>query len=269
VTARQESLTRIRNILATATIADKKLTIPGQLDRTDYINVNKALEALGGKWSRRDRAHVFTSDPSAALVAFINGGDAPQPARTVEGYVATPGPIADLICTRYAKLAGLAAMDCVLEPSAGDGALVRAVLRVRPNLRIDAVEPNKDRAALIGHGVNAAVEVDTFENYALRCASIGARYQAVVMNPPFSVPGNRTIWIDHVRLAWDLLAPGGRLVAIVPSGLEHRQDRKHVELRALVSTSGGWDALPENAFMASGTGVRAAVLWMDRPAVAR
>ena len=34
-----------------------------QLDRNDYVKVNKALEALGGKWNRKAKAHLFDEDP--------------------------------------------------------------------------------------------------------------------------------------------------------------------------------------------------------------
>ncbi|WP_143229950.1 DNA methyltransferase family protein [Actinophytocola xanthii] len=89
-------------------------------------------------------------------------------------------------------------------------------------------------------------------------------FDAVVMNPPFSVPGHPTIWIDHVRLAWRLLTPGGRLTAIVPNGYTFRSDRRHTAIRALVEQVGGTHvALPDDAF---GTrGVRAVLLTMDKP----
>jgi hypothetical protein len=50
-----------------------------------------------------------------------------------------------------------------------------------------------------------------FEDFA---RSNSDSFDQVVMNPPFAVPGNPTIWIDHVLLAEKLLKRGGHLVAI-------------------------------------------------------
>jgi hypothetical protein len=63
-----------------------------------------------------------------------------------------------------------------------------------------------------------------------------------------------------------MVANSGRLVAIVPSSLAHRTDRRTRTLRALVERYGEWWELPAGAFQASGTGVRTFVVVMDRPA---
>lgn len=250
---------RVREILATAEVDGLHVRLTVQLDRNEYVQVNKILEALGGKWNRRERAHVFTADPSAALAEFLDGGAAPKPARTAEGYVATPPEIAD----RIVALADLAPGVAVLEPSAGDGALVSAIRRVGldPMPVVVAVEPNADRSsALIA--LAKVIVVDTLENFA---ASEPAPFDAVVMNPPFAMPGQPTAWIDHVQLAWRLLAPGGRLVSVVPAGFAHRQDRRHVAMRDLIAEHGGCDDLPIDAFEVSGTGVRTMAIWADKP----
>ena len=41
-------------------------------------------------------------------------------------------------------------------------------------------------------------------------------YDRVLMNPPFS----KDAYIDHVRAAYDWLAPGGELVAVLPNGYQ-------------------------------------------------
>lgn len=43
------------------------VVITQQLDRKAYLAVNKALEACGGAWSRKAKAHVFTVDPTPAI----------------------------------------------------------------------------------------------------------------------------------------------------------------------------------------------------------
>lgn len=256
---------RVRDILATAEVDGLHVRLPGQLDRSDYVKVDQALSAIGGRWNRRARAHVFTTDPGPALESLRGGGAVPAPARTAEGYVATPADLAARIVADYAG--DLLAGSRVLEPSAGDGALARAILAANPAVPLCVVEPNEARAALIGRPAGQPVKltVDTFEAYA---ASGPGLFDAVIMNPPFSVPGNRTIWIDHVRLAWSLLAPGGRLVAIVPAGYAYRSDKAHTAMRALIEAHGGADELPADAFKSSGTGIQTMVIWADKPQTA-
>ncbi|MGW4369151.1 hypothetical protein ACWEKT_26250 [Nocardia takedensis] len=71
------------------------------------------------------------------------------------------------------------------------------------------------------------------------------------------------MWIDHLHPAWNLLSPGGRLPAIVPSGYIFRTDRRHTA-RRLVTEHGGHDALPSGAFTASGTEANTVLLHARR-----
>ena len=37
------------------------------LPRELYVQVNKALEAMGGKWNRKSKGHVFENDPRSKV----------------------------------------------------------------------------------------------------------------------------------------------------------------------------------------------------------
>lgn len=234
----------------------------GQLSRPAYVAVNKALESMGGKWNRKQAAHVFPTEPTAAITAFISGAAMAKPPRTSEGYVPTPAELAAQIVNDHTEIDELHDGAAILEPSAGDGAFVRAILDVNPTLAITAVEPNTARLDLITpvDGADVTRVNSTFEEFA---AATTTRFAGVVMNPPFAVPGGASIWIDHVRLAYELLSPGGRVTAIVPISLVQRQDRRHSEIRDLMHAQGGYALLDEQAFKTSGTGVRTAVMWLD------
>ncbi len=232
----------------------------GQLSRPAYVAVNKALEAMGGKWSRKESGHVFATDPAPALTAFVDGGNLAKPARTSEGYVPTPAELAADIVADYTDVRRLPAGARVLEPSAGDGAFVRAILDANSQVHITAIEPNDERLDRIHEHPSVQRINSTFEEFA---GSARQRFDAVVMNPPFAKPGAPSIWIDHVRMAFDLLAGGGRLTAIAPSGVVFRQDRKYRAIRAMVEECGGFSTLPDDAFKSSGTGVQTVVMWLD------
>ncbi len=154
----------------------------------------------------------------------------------------------------------------VLEPSAGNGALAKAVLDYAPSAQLVAIEPNRERALSIVRHPSITVHIDTFERYV---ETRPAPFNSIIMNPPYSTSESPTLWIDHMHLAWRLLAPGGRLVAILPNGVTFRQDRRHREIRELLDSQGDYSELPADSFISSGTGVRTVVAWMSRPTLPR
>jgi SAM-dependent methyltransferase len=260
---------RTRDILTGAQIDGTHLRLTEQLPPDEYAPVKQILEALGGLWTRRHGALVFPAgtDVASLIADTLTAGYVPLPAQTLDGFVPTPHDLADDICGfPYTDLAWLPPGAPVLEPSAGSGALVNAALRANPGIAVTAVEPNPHRADAVrdGHG-EVTVHADTFEEFAARAKAAGDRYAAAVMNPPFAVPGNPSMWIDHVRLAWDLLRPGARLVAVVPNSFNYRSDARHRAIRDLVAEHGGHERLPAAAFKQSGFGVLAYVVWMARP----
>jgi hypothetical protein len=254
---------RTREVLATAEVHGHHVRLTEQLTSKDYKNVDTALRALGGTWNRAAQAHVFDSDPTAALAAVLAGGDIPGTVQAVEGYVATPAELADWVLRHHTDLDALPEGARVLEPSAGDGAFVRAILKINPQVRVTAIEPNAERAALIEEHPQVDPVLGTLEAFAASTAR--PRFDAVVMNPPFALPHDNTAWITHLTLAWNLLADGGRLVAIVPAGFLFRKDRKHTAMRELITGHGGHMELPDGAFGTSHKGIRTVVVWADRP----
>ncbi len=70
----------------------------------------------------------------------------------------------------------------------------------------------------------------------------GAIYDSVILNPPFSAD------IEHVRHAYELLKPGGKLVAIVGEGSFGNQ-KKHAEFKQWLEDNGASEEkLPEGTF---------------------
>jgi hypothetical protein len=184
----------------------------------------------------------------------------PQPVDH-DDYLATPPELADEIIECHTMIAELPAGARVLEPSAGDGALVRAILTHNLTLQVTAIEPSSTRTRALQGDPRVIVINTTIEQFS---QTLPTRFDAVVMHPPFTLDGQPTAWISHVLTAWDLLAPGGRLVAIVPNDFTFRRDNAHDHLRELITLHGGYRELPDNAFASSGTSVRAVVILADR-----
>ncbi|NLZ40869.1 MAG: hypothetical protein GX886_06390, partial [Comamonadaceae bacterium] len=93
-------------------------------------------------------------------------------------------------------------------------------------------------------------------------------YDRIIMNPPFSDRRDA----EHVRHAYTLLRPGGRIVAIMGEGVFFGQDKRAQDFRDWLDSVGGTsEKLPEGSFMDPSlpvqTGVNARMVVIDRPAV--
>ncbi len=143
--------------------------------------------------------------------------------RKIEGFFPTPRPLIE----RMLDAAGVESGMRVLEPSAGKGDIADAVKERSPESEIETVEPVGDLREILqmkGHNV---VGNDILAHK--------GEYDRIVMNPPFENGQD----MAHVRHAYDLLKPGGRLVAIVSEGPFGRQDKKSSDFRSWLAEVGG------------------------------
>jgi predicted RNA methylase len=170
------------------------------------------------------------------------------------GFFETPAPIAD----RLVRAAAIEASHRVLEPSAGRGALLRALATHIPTRKVEltAVElmPDNVRALVAGGWDENVVEADFL-------LFVERPFDRIIMNPPFA----RQADVDHVRHAYELLAFGGRLVSVVAAGIKFRRNQKTDALRALIETNGSIRDLPDGAFHDSGTDVCTVLVTLDKP----
>lgn len=246
-------------VLSDCSVAGDLVYLPGgQLDRKLYLRVNAVLEALGGKWDRKARAHVFGGDPSGTLDDCILTGSYERPEDF--GFFPTPPDVA----ARVAELADLREGQLVLEPSAGTGALVDACLARVPTLEIMCVELQPDLVAKLRAKFSKFVAAEQlavlqgdFLAQRARVLGLPAEYDRVVMNPPFA----RGQDVDHVTHALEFLRPGGRLVSVMSAGVEFRQDKRYADFRRLEPTI---ERLPEKSFRPSGTDVRAVIVVLEK-----
>jgi len=224
------------------------------LDRKLYVKVDKILKALGSKWSRSDKGHRVPESFAGRLADALDTGCAVDRDKAL-GFFSSPLDVADQVFA----LAAIGPEHTVLEPSAGTGALVRPELG--QSWVLVEIDPERGRQLsdrFPAHLVTVANFLDL-----RRGLDLGS-FDRVIMNPPF---GLKPRAVDHVLHALSLLTPDGVLVAILPQGVEFREDRATVAFHAAVAAQGGvFHALPEGAFKASGTSVRTCLLVVDRRA---
>jgi protein-L-isoaspartate O-methyltransferase len=208
-------------------------------DRAKLARIGIDTEArLRAAWAALVDVYEDRRPPSAEervrdLEASLIGVDIP-------GFFPTPAPLADRLC----KLAGVADHHRVLEPSAGKGDLVAAILRAAPGAKVAAVERNHTLAELVG--VRFGERVELHRGDFLEARDIGEPFDRVVMNPPFERYADR----GHVLHALDMLRPGGLLISIMGAGSMFATRGVDEFRAALGERCRDWDVmpLPEGSF---------------------
>lgn len=242
----------VLSVLSMCQFSANQLILPNQLDRSLYVKTNKVIELAGGKWNRKAKAHLFEMDAEARIDQVIVTASVDKP-KDDFNFFPTPPAIIRLMLDYLCIKPG----DRVLEPECGDGRIVYAVHEEQPDVRITAVELEPLRAAdLRNSAAFAATGAALVEGDFLKF-SPDIKYDVIPMNPPFI----RMADIHHVNYAINLLADGGRLSAIMSSGVLFRQTNLHKSFRTMVKELGGeFTELEPGAFKESGTMVNTVML---------
>lgn len=244
-------------------VVGPRLLIKGQLDRKLYTKVNEVLEALGGKWNRKEKAHVFAEsddDVQELLDATLLSGEVEtlREHRKQYGFFPTPEEVGQTLV----KLAGVETGMEVLEPSAGEGALVTQILRAGANCVMCELDHGR-WLKLSLRMTKSPGRLKLLDQHDFMKVPVEPRFDAVVMNPSFQ----RGAHLEQIRHAFAMLSPGGKLVTVCPAGIVKRNtDRRHREFNEWLAEQ-RWheEDLPPDAFKASGTNVRTQILVIEQP----
>lgn len=161
----------------------------------------------------------------------------------------TPGHLA----ARMVALADIQPVSTVLEPSAGTGSILKAIddgcADIRDIVSVTAVEINPQLSSSLRDGFK---KVTVHQRDFLAWNGDLGKFDRILMNPPFE----RGSDIKHIKHAAEMLAEGGRLVAICANGPKQKE-----ELQPLASH---WENLPEGTFKEQGTNVNTALLVIEK-----
>lgn len=194
---------------------------------TNDSELRVALREYNGLRGKKKQA-----DPTKELERDLVGVKIP-------GYFPTPDALAD----RLVEQADIKPGMKVLEPSAGKGSLVDAVRRKysKDDVEVTPIElDSRLNKILKAKGYNPMQE----DFMSLKEKD---KYDRIVMNPPFENGQD----MDHVRHAYDMLKPGGKIVAIMGEGGFFRGDKKSQEFRSWLNDKGVSDPLPAGSFKTS------------------
>ena len=147
----------------------------------------------------------------------------------------------------------------ILEPSAGNGNIADAI-REETGITPDVCEISSELAAILEAKGYTVVATDFME-------LTEKKYDRIIMNPPFSSRMDAA----HVKHAYELLKPNGRIVSIMGEGVFFGSDNAAVSFRDWIDEiNGEVEKLPESTFtdktLYATTGANARLVIINKPA---
>jgi len=238
-------------VLQGCTVQGTVVSLPqGQLDRKLYQEVAKSLELIGGKWKgNKIMGFVFATDPTELLDQIANGEK--RNLKKEFQFFATPENLAN----ELVFLADLKEQDSILEPSAGQGAIIKEINKVT------SITP--DCYELMD--INVSILKKTGLNFNFLGANFfnnnGKKYSKIIANPPFTKNQD----IEHLQVMYNLLKKGGRLVCITSESWVNGSQKKQVDFRDwLDDVEAVIHSIERGAFKESGTMVGGKIVIINK-----
>lgn len=204
-------------ILQNCTIDNMVIKLPNiQLSRNEYLEVKNKLEHIGGKWKGgKIQGFIFQSDPTHFLKQISKGENVNL--KKEFQFFATPEKLAD----ELVYLSDLKQHDTILEPSAGQGAIIKSINKVCDVIP-DCYELMDVNIAVLN---KSGLHFNLIGNDFLK--HNGKTYNKIIANPPFSKNQD----IDHLKEMYECLSRSGRLVCITSESWVYGSQKKQVEFK--------------------------------------
>lgn len=214
----------------------------------NYQEVRKALLNAGAQYKRN--TFVFPTD-AQPYIDRLTSGESINIKKEFQ-FFPTPDHLAD----RLVELADMHETDSVLEPSAGQGAIIKAIQKQFNKKEVNCYELNPINQAVLIKMNNVNLLGDDF----LLHNSKGA-YDRIIANPPFSKNQD----IDHIYAMFSLLRAGGRLVTIASTHWRHSKNKKETKFREfLANMDAEITEVEAGEFQESETNVATVIIVIDK-----
>lgn len=208
----------VAEILKHCTLENNILKLPQvQFNKKSYAEAKKWIEEAGGSW-QGGKVQGFTFPFNAERVFSILKDGKRCNLQQEYQFFETPDGVADWLVM---LAGGIHEDDTVLEPSAGRGALIKAIHRACPSVMVECYELMPENREFLHSLGNVILLGEDFAK-----DSIGS-YSKIIANPPFV--NNQDI--DHVRLMYERLEEGGTLAAITSPHWKFASEKKCAAFR--------------------------------------
>lgn len=257
-------MTPTQEIISRATINGNVLKLPeGQLDRKVYMDVAKSIEIIGGKWKGGKVAgFVFAEDPTEKVAILLSGEKIVSAKKEFQYFPTQP-----LVALSLVRWAEIEPNNRILEPEAGQGAIVDVILSqtMGMGITIGCFELMPENYTILERKYKRGTEfgkVQMLGHDFLTEPNPTSQWDRIIANPPFA--NNQDI--DHVRKMFYHLVPGGILTAIMSPHWTFANERKCVEFREWMKANDAEvEEIEAGAFKESGTNIKTVMVKIRKP----
>ena len=240
-------MTTVKEVLDRCTVEGFNVKMPVErIDVPLYQKVKRQIELIGGKWKGgKIQAFEFKEDPSVHFDK-ISAGQKVNIAKEFQWYETNPKRSDEVI-----ELAKIEEGMNILEPSAGQGALIAAVYRAfpyyptgpnhKPGVTVDYFELMDLNNKILSEKIQAN------ERWSSSTCWMGDdflkpndvewfydRYDRVVANPPFSKNQD----IMHFQQMYNFVKPGGRIVSFMSNNWREGSQKLQVSFQDFLKKRG-------------------------------
>jgi len=241
-----------QDILKQCTVEGRIIKLPDiRIHRELYEEVKNSLELVGGKWKgAKVQGFVFEEDPTTYLKLLCEGKN--LNIKKEFQFYGTPDELSDYLV----KLADIEPHHSILEPSAGRGAIIKAIHKVCPDTAVDCYELMDLNRYFLEQIPNVQILGTDFlipEDY--------KKYDRIIANPPFS----RNQDIAHVNEMMRYLKDDGRIVSVMSRHWQHSKGRKEEEFKNFINEHKfPVINIEEGVFKESGTNFATCIVIIDK-----
>jgi predicted RNA methylase len=240
-----------KDVLIACTIKDFSVVLPpNKLSRELYMEVKNKLELIGGKWNTSKQAFLFQENPLPYLIKLREGDNVNL--KKEFQFFGTPDDLADYLV----ELAEVENTHEILEPSAGQGAIVKAIHReLYDSYTVWAFELMPLNVTFLEKIIGCRVLGSDF------LTECDTHFDRIIANPPF----NKNQDITHIYKMYDSLKDGGRLVSIASKHWQLASNKKETEFRDwLKKHNAKVLEIPSGKFKESGTMVATCIIIINK-----
>lgn len=242
----RENMSAMQTDLSKCIISGNTISLPFE-QLPNYSEVRKALLNAGATYNRNK--FVFPAD-AQPYIARLMGGESVNIKKEFQ-FFATPEPLAKYLVS----IAEVDNYQRILEPSAGQGAIIKAIME-KCCVNVDCCELMDINSKILEKLEGCTLIADDFlklERYSY--------YDRIIANPPF----NKNQDVEHIQLMYRHLKNGGRLVSIASKHWQHSTNKKESAFRQwLKNVDADVEEIPQGAFLESGTKIATCIIIINK-----
>ncbi len=253
----RENMTPLQESLSKCYLRGDTLILPrpDECVLENYQEVRTALINAGGDYNRN--TFVFPND-AKPYIDRLMGGESVNIKKEFQ-FFATPPHLASIIID-FADLNN--AYLKVLEPSAGQAALIEAIPDGALNYPVDYCEIMDVNRSVIEKKIDNGLRAICVGNDFLGVGG-SYRWDRIIANPPF----NKNQDIYHIRKMYEVCKTGGRIVTIASNSWRTGSQKKQIAFREWLNEVGAEvQDIDKGEFKESGTMVSACIIIINKEA---